>query len=221
MTPSYRKSLNLSLYLVANRPSFQNEKIFFEKVAAAVRGGVSCVQLRDYTNNLSTHIETSRRLREMLQRTPLFINTTHPFEVCRAVDAAGVYLEGNSSPSEARQQLGENPIIGLQAQSVDQITALQNSLEIDYISVKIAPSKKTCPRNDLIWGLEGFKKIQSLSFHPLIAIGGLKVSSIESIFRELRLNDGVAMAGGLMDEEHPDKAAQEILSLRRKIEASK
>jgi thiamine monophosphate synthase len=38
----YRLPFDLSLYLVANRPSFQDESLFFSKIKEAVEGGVSC-----------------------------------------------------------------------------------------------------------------------------------------------------------------------------------
>ena len=43
---------DLSLYLVANRPSFQDESLFFSKIMSAVKGGVSCVQFRDHIHIL-------------------------------------------------------------------------------------------------------------------------------------------------------------------------
>jgi|GEM_PF-5674166 len=52
--PRERLFYNLSLYLVANRPSFQDESLFFLKIQEAVRGGVSCVQLRDHKSDYPT-----------------------------------------------------------------------------------------------------------------------------------------------------------------------
>ncbi len=49
--PKERLHCDLSLYLVANRPSFQDERLFFSKIQEAVRGGVSCVQLRDHRSD--------------------------------------------------------------------------------------------------------------------------------------------------------------------------
>ena len=89
-----RLPFDLSLYLVANRPSFQDESLFFSKIMKSVEGGVSCVQLRD-RRDLTSTLKTATHLKTMLQDkgVPLFINTSHLFEVAQAVSADGVYLE--------------------------------------------------------------------------------------------------------------------------------
>jgi thiamine monophosphate synthase len=97
------------------------------------------------------------------------------------------------------------------------VRALENANRIDYISVKVSPSKKTCPRNDQLWGLEALRKVRSIIPYRIVAIGGLNVSSVESVYRELRSCDGIAMAGGLMDEESPRITAQKIQSILQKI----
>ena len=88
-----RLPFGLSLYLVANRPSFPDEKLFFSKIMESVKGGVSCVQLRDHQSDFASALKTAARLRDMLKGIPFFINTLKPFEVARAVHADGVYLE--------------------------------------------------------------------------------------------------------------------------------
>jgi len=215
--PRGRIAFDLSLYLVANRPSFQDESLFFSKIMSAVKGGVSCVQFRDHKNDLSATIRTAFRLKNMLQGVPLFINTLQPFDVIHAVKAEGVYLEDNFSYSEARKLLGTKAIIGASVKTMDEVMALGETKEVDYISVKVSPSKKTCPRNDQLWGMEGLRSVRAIIPHRIVAIGGLNLSCVEPVYRELRSDDGIAMAGGLMDEEAPNVTAQKIQSIRMKI----
>lgn len=51
-----RTHCNLSLYLVANKPSFPDERLLFLKIQEAVRGGVTCVQLWDHKSDFSTSL---------------------------------------------------------------------------------------------------------------------------------------------------------------------
>lgn len=215
--PSNRLPFDLSLYLVANRPSFQDETLFFSKIISAVRGGVSCVQFRDHKNNLSETIRLALCLKNMLKGVPLFINTLQSFDVVYAVDAEGVYLEDNFPYLEARKLLGRKVVIGTSVKTMEDVLALGQKSEIDYISVKVSPSKKTCPRNDQLWGIEGLRNVRAIIPHRIVAIGGLNLSCIEPVYRELRSDDGIAMAGGLMDEEFPETIAQKIQSIRQKI----
>lgn len=214
--PKERLSYNLSLYLVANRPSFQDERLFFFKIQEAVRGGVSCVQLRDHKSDYLTSLRVATRLKAILNRVPLFINTLEPIKIARDVNAEGVYLEEGILHSEARSLLGEKAIIGIPVKTMDDVIAAAQTNAIDYLSVKVFPSQKTCPRNDLLWGIDGLRKIRQLSSHRIVAIGGLNLNCVEPIYKNLRWNDGVAMAGGLMAEDDPYLTAQKIQAIRKK-----
>jgi thiamine-phosphate pyrophosphorylase len=215
--PKGRLPFDLSLYLVANRPSFQDENLFFSKIMASVKGGVSCVQLRDHKSDFATTLKTATHLKNMLRGVPLFINTLKPFEVVQAIGADGIYLEEQFSHSEARKLLGKKVIIGVPVKTMEEVLAIGQTSEIDYLSVKISPSKRTCPRNDQLWGMEGLRSIRSTLRHRIVAIGGLNLECAESVYRELHLDDGVAMAGGLMEESDPCITAQKIQAIRQRI----
>ena len=133
--PEGRFAFDLSLYLVANRPSFQDENLFFSKIMAAVKGGVSCVQFRDHKNDLSETIKTAQRLKNMLQGVPLFINTLQPIDVIQAVDAEGIYLEDSFPYLEARKRLGKKVVIGTSVKTMEEVMALGEINEVDYLSV--------------------------------------------------------------------------------------
>lgn len=215
--PADRLAIDLSLYLVANRPSFPDDTLFFSKIMCAVNGGVSCVQLRDHKNNLSETISTALRLKDMLKGVPLFINTLQSFDVIHAVNAEGIYIEDNFPHLQARKLLGKKAVIGTSVKTMQEVFALQQESDVDYLSVKVSPSKKTSPKNDQLWGMEGLRKVRAITPHRIVAIGGIDLSCVESVYQELRSDDGIAMAGGLMDEEAPDMTAQKIQSIRKKI----
>lgn len=214
--PKERLSCNLSLYLVANRPSFQDECLFFSKIQEAVRGGVSCVQLRDHRSDFSTSLKIAIRLKEMLGSTPLFINTLEPVKTASAVGAEGIYLEEGGSPAEARRILGEKAMIGVPVKTLDEVNAAGQTNVIDYLSVKLFPSKRTCAKNDALWGIEGLEEVRRLSSHRIVAIGGLDWKWAATVYRLLRSDDGIAMAGGLMGEDDPCLTAQRIQAMRQK-----
>lgn len=215
--PRERLRYNLSLYLVANKPSFQDEHLFFLKIQEAVRGGVSCVQLRDYKSDYPTSLRIANHLKEMLGKTPLFINTLESIKVAQSIGAEGVYLEEGIFHSQARNLLGEKAIIGVPVKNMSEVFAAGQTNVIDYLSVKVSLSKRTCPKNNILWGVEGLREIRALSPHRIVAIGGLNLDCVESIYRDLHSDDGIAMAGGLMAEDDPNLTAQKIQAIREKI----
>lgn len=159
----------------------------------------------------------AQRLKDLLKGVPLFINTLHSVEVAMAVKAEGVFIEHSFPYQEARQILGKKAIIGISVKNREEVLTLGQAKEVDYLSVKIAPSKKTCPRNDHLWGMEGLQEVRAMTPHRIVVIGGLNYSCIEPVLRELYVNDGVAMAGGIMDEEAPDVTVQHMQALWKKI----
>lgn len=215
--PRERLLCDLSLYLVANKPSFQDEHLFFSKIQEAVQGGVSCVQLRDHNSDYPTSLKIASRLKEMLGKTPLFINTLESVKLAQSIEAEGVYLEEGISHSQARNLLGEKAIIGVPVKNMSEVFAAGQTNVIDYLSVKVSPSKRTCPKNNVLWGVEGLREIRKVSPHRIVAIGGLNLDCVESIYRDLHSDDGIAMAGGLMAEDDPYITAQKIQAILKKI----
>ena len=211
-----RLPFDLSLYLIADRPSFSDQHLFFSRIKEAVRGGVSCVQFRDRRNDFITTLKTANTLKSILGKTPLFINTLESTKLARAVEAEGIFLEERLDPKAIRKLLGESVILGIPVEKIEDAISVEQNCEIDYLSVKLFPSKQTSLKNDILWGIEGLRKIRALSTRRVVAIGGLQLDSVESVYRELRPDDGLAMAGALMRESQPYQIAKKIQDIRKK-----
>lgn len=206
--------IDLSLYLVANLPTFKkSEHQFFANIIKAIEGA-TCVQLRDHESDFRDTVKRAAHLKKILKGTPLFINTRDSCKVMEAVGAEGVFLEEPNSVSEVRKQLGKNAIIGIRVNNEKDVLDAEG--KVDYLSVKIGPSR-TCQKNDNLWDMDRLKQIRAITSLPIIVVGGLKAEGVESIYRELRPNDGIAMAGGLMDEEDPGLTARKIQEIRQKV----
>lgn len=214
------RRLNPTLYLVADKPSFPNLRLYLTKIQEAVNGGVTCVQLRDYKSDFPTVLKTARPLKEMLKgkKVPLIINTLETIKVAQAIQADGVFLEEAHCFHEARRLLGNKSIIGVSVKTMDDLLMVRETNQIDYLSFKIAPSKLTCKRNDLIWDIEEVRKILVSCLHQVVLIGGLNKKLAKAIYRLLRPGyDGLAMAGGVMREEDTYQAAHEIQAIWKEV----
>jgi thiamine monophosphate synthase len=121
-----------------------------------------------------------------------------------------------TSGIDARKLLGDKVIIGVPVKTLEEVLAVRQIFEIDYVSVKVNASKKTCPKNDQLWGMDGLRTVRALLPHRIVAIGGLNLESASSVYRDLYFDDGIAMAGGIMDAQDPRATAERIcLSLKR------
>lgn len=65
--------------------------------------------------------------------------------------------------------------------------------------------------------MEGLRNVRAISPHRIVAIGGLNLVCAESVYRELHIDDGIAMAGGLMEEESPYITAQRIQAISKRL----
>lgn len=207
------RPIDLTLYLVTERTYATDEDNFLYKAQQAIKGGVTCIQLRDGNENLQSSIKTARLLKALISKSkiPLIINDR--VDVALAVGADGVHLGQKDFPAaEARMLLGQRAIIGLTVETLEDVHSAEN-LDVDYLGVQVFPSKKTKPNSNAIWGLKGLKKIKEISRHRIVAIGGINFENLALVSSAIHLNkkqDGVAMVGALWRADNPFIEARKI-----------
>lgn len=204
------RAVDLTAYLIADRPSFLNEKDFFQKVEKVVNSGISCVQFRDLKNSKSQSLETARQLKKITGKIPLFVNTTDSLSLIEKIDACGIFLESKSPVSEIRKILGTQKIIGIPVTDVDDIIKAENSRFVDYVSIKIFQSKKTSQGNMGLTSLNFLSQARKQTQMKIVAIGGINMHNLKAVLPILKPGDGVAMASGFLQHPHPDKLVSQI-----------
>jgi thiamine-phosphate pyrophosphorylase len=149
-------------------------------LAAALRGGVDIVQLREKSlprREIELAAQTFRRLCD--NHSALFIVNDDP-DLARACDADGVHVgQDDLAAAEARALLGPDAIIGLSTHSEEQIAAAAEA-PVDYISVGPiweTPTKQGRPAV----GLELISHAAANPPHPFFAIGGIDSSNASAV----------------------------------------
>ncbi|MCX7981430.1 MAG: thiamine phosphate synthase [Syntrophales bacterium] len=160
------------IYLVTDR-GLCGGRPLEEVVLAAVKGGVRAVQLREKELSTRQFISEALKIKDIVSRfgVPLIINDR--VDVALAVQAEGVHLGQEDMPWDlARKILGEKAIIGLSVETWDDVTKAEFA-EVDYLGV--SPVFPTPTKTDTkgVWGLDGLRRIRSVSRHQLVAIGGM------------------------------------------------
>lgn len=200
-----------SLYLVTDR-RLSLGRSTVEVVAAAVSGGVTCVQLREKHCSTREFLEEARRVRELLVGTgvPLIINDR--LDVALAVAADGVHLGQNDMHiSDARRLVGERLVIGISAESVaDAIRAEAEGA--DYIGVSPVFTTPTKMDTAPPLGLEGLREIRRAVSLPLVAIGSIRHDNAAEVLRAGA--DGLAVVSAIVSAPCPRTAAA---ALRQQI----
>ena len=207
--------IDYSLYLVTDR-TLSLGRSTVEVVRAAIRGGVSCVQLREKGCSTREFMDEARLLKALLAGTgvPLFINDR--LDVALAVGADGVHLGQNDLPiADARRLVGNRMIIGISAESVaDAVRAEAEGA--DYIGA--SPVFTTPTKTDTAppLGLDGLRAIRRAVRLPLVAIGGIDADNAAQVLRAGA--DGLAVVSAIVSAPCPRTAAAAI---RQQIETTR
>ena len=189
-----------SLYLVTD-DSFSPD-VVYRIVMEAVEGGATMVQLRDKKSDRSQIEKQGRRLLAQLRpvRVPLLIND-YP-EVAKEIGADGVHLGPQDlPPTQARERLGEDFIIGLTLDGAPPIKWTEG----DYAAATVfsSPTKDVTPI-----GVAGLQTMRRHCPVPLVAIGGVTVHNAEQVIRAGA--HGVAVISAIFQSPDPGRTAREL-----------
>ncbi len=196
-----------SLYLVTDR-SLSRGRSSAEIVAAAVRGGVTCVQLREKQCCTREFIEEARSLQPLLSRykIPLIINDR--LDVALATGADGLHLgQSDMHIGDARRLAGDRMIIGISAETLeDAVLAEQEGA--DYIGISPVFATKTKTDTSPPLGLAGIRRIRQAVRIPLVGIGGIHSGNIRAVIGAGA--DGVAVVSAIVSADCAETAAAEL-----------
>jgi thiamine-phosphate pyrophosphorylase len=202
--------IDYSLYLVTDR-GLARGRSTLDIVKTAVRGGVTCVQLREKECPTLEFIEQALSIKDFLRAhgIPLIINDR--LDVAQAVKASGVHLGQTDMPlGMAKAILKDSMIIGISAESLgDAIAAAKGGADYLGVSPIYATPTKTDTAPPL--GLEGLRQIRAAVNIPLVGIGGLNRDNAAEAIRNGA--DGVAVVSAIVAAEDPEAASRELNQL--------
>lgn len=175
-------------------------KPILDQVKAVLEGGCRWIQLRMKDASREELLEMAKKVKELTDPVEAFLIINDSVDVCRDANATGVHLgQHDTPPSKARAELGPLAVIGVTANTFEQIQAVQ-SLDIDYIG--IGPFSDTRTKADLapILGLSGIAdicgrmKAEEINI-ARVAVGGITPEDVKPLL-EAGVN-GIAVSGAI------------------------
>ena len=198
----------LRVYLVTDRDLALGRSLG-KVVAAAVRGGVSAVQVREKDLSTRAFLDEVRGLKALLSESgvPLFVNDR--VDVALAAAAEGVHVGQDDMPAAvARRLIGPDVLLGV---SVTTPSEARQALAdgADYVSVSPVFLTPTKPDADQAVGLDGVRLIRgAVSAAPMLAIGGIDPGNAASVVQAGA--DGVSVVSAIMSAPDPEAAARSL-----------
>lgn len=200
---------SLRLYAVTDR-SWLGSSNFAVQVEAALRGGVSFVQLREKDCDEQFFMSEALIIKELCQRyqVPFIINDN--VDVAIACQADGIHVgQSDMMAANVRSLIKEELILGVSVQNVEQ-ALLAQEMGADYLGVGAVFSTSTKLDADDV-SYETLKAICDSVAIPVVAIGGINKSNM------MKLKgsgiEGVALVSAIFASENIENECKNLRKL--------
>lgn len=204
---------DLLLYAVTDR-SWLGDSSLYEQVESALKGGATFVQLRGKNLEEELFLKEAEEIKELCQKykVPFVINDN--VDIAIKMDADGVHVgQSDMEAKDVRAKLGENKIIGVSAQTVEQ-ALLAEKQGADYLGVgAVFKTGSKYDAEDV--SHDTLKKICEAVNIPVIAIGGISRENVALLSGSGIC--GIAVISAIFGQEDIEAAAGELKVLTEKM----
>ena len=201
------------LYAVTDRHWLQGRSLS-AAVEAALKGGVTFLQLREKDLPYENFLAEAWKIKALAARykVPFVINDN--VEVALACDADGVHVgQSDLETGSARQRLGNDKILGVSVQTVEQ-AVLAEQQGADYLGVGAIYATDTKRDADIVT-YETLRRITKAVTIPVVAIGGITEENL------LELSgsgiDGVALVSAIFAAPEIQTATARLHELTKRM----
>ena len=204
---------HMLLYAVTDR-AWTGKQTLYEQVEAALKGGVTCVQLREKELDETAFLQEAKELCALCRRygVPFIVNDN--VDIAIACGADGIHVgQEDLSAGEVRCRVGENMILGVSVHTVEEACqAVRDGADYLGLGAVFPTSTKTDVEQ---MSNETLRAICDAVDVPIVAIGGINRGNI------LRLAgsgvDGVALVSAVFSAEDIEGACRELRALSEKM----
>lgn len=204
---------HMRLYAVTDR-AWTGKRTLYQQVEAALRGGVTCVQLREKALDEAAFLQEAKELCALCRRygVPFIVNDS--VEIALACGADGVHVgQEDLAAGEVRRRVGEDMILGVSVHTVEEARrAVRDGA--DYLGLGAVFPTSTKADADVM-PRETLRAIRGAVDVPTVAIGGISRGNL------LQLSgsgvDGAALVSAIFSAEDIEGTCRELRALSEKM----
>ena len=204
---------HMLLYAVTDR-AWTGKQTLYQQVEAALKGGVTCVQLREKALDEAAFLQEARDICALCRRygVPFIVNDN--VDVAVACGADGIHVgQEDMEAGEVRRRVGEDMILGVSVHTVEEARQAVR-IGADYLGLGAVFPTGTKTDADVMPG-DMLRAICGAVDVPTVAIGGLNRGNI------LQLSgsgvDGAALVSAIFGAEDIEKACRELRALAEEM----
>jgi thiamine-phosphate pyrophosphorylase len=196
------------LYAILDTSCFSDSRILFSTAEELLVGGVTLFQYRNKSGDAREMLEQARELKRRFGDGARLIMNDRA-DLCLAAGFYGVHVgQEDLSPEGTRKIIGEELCLGISTHNPEQVKAADKT-SANYIAIGPVFSTSSKADPDPVVGLEGVRRVRSLTRKPLVAIGGINRANCRSVIEAGA--DSVAVISDLMRE--PRKSAEDFFRI--------
>ena len=204
---------HMLLYAVTDR-AWTGKQTLYEQVEAALKGGVTCVQLREKELDETAFLQEAKALCALCRRyvVPFIVNDN--VEIAIACGADGIHVgQEDLTAGEVRRRVGENMILGVSVHTVEEARqAVRDGADYLGLGAVFPTSTKTDVEQ---MPNETLRAICDAVDVPIVAIGGINRGNI------LKLAgsgvDGVALVSAIFSAEDIEGTCRELRAMSEEM----
>ncbi len=185
-----------------------------EEVRMVLEGGCKWIQLRIKDISDEEFRQTALEIIPLCKENEAFLVFDDRVELAMEMGVHGVHLGKNDmNPLQARETMGAEAIIGVTANTADDILRLKG-WDVDYVG--LGPFRYTTTKKNLspLLGPDGYREVVNKVREadiplPIVAIGGITLEDIPEIMAT-GVN-GVAVSGSIINAPNPVKYTRQLI----------
>lgn len=201
------------LYAVTDR-AWVGTQSLYEQVESALKGGVTCVQLREKDLNDEDFLAEAIEIRALCRQyhVPFFINDN--VEIAVKCKADGIHVgQDDMAASSVRQKVGDDMMIGVSVHSVSEaLEAVKNGADCLGVGAVFPSSTKT---DASLVSKNVLRDICAAVDIPVVAIGGISKSNLSELSGTGV--DGVALVSAIFAAKDIESECRLLRSLSEKM----
>ena len=194
-------------------PGVTRQSTLHTLVQELAEAGVTILQYRNKQGSQAEILEDARTMRSAAgARLKLILNDWPALAVEAEFD--GVHVgQQDMPPGEARKIVGSERIVGVSTHNETQLRAAVDE-PVDYIAMGPVFATASKQNPDPVVGLEGIRMARTLTSKPLVAIGGITLTTVSGV-RSAGADSIAVISAVFAGNDHPAKLAKDFLDIFR------